>query len=153
MHGRCSGSRCCLTADHKFEAELTHRWSLQLVATDHPTLSPTACSSVYSWRNLVFMHEHQRHGTRGQQQGDFRPFQPALLAGRISFTNRASLPGCGTCFPGRCKPPVPCLFLRKKIYPSLTLLSQARTFCRFVLETLPSITFLFFFLFFFFLFA
>ena len=45
---------------------------------------------------------------------------------------------CGTCFPGRCKPPVPCQFSRKKFYHSLTLLSQARTFCRLVLETPPS---------------
>ena len=35
-------------------------------------------------------HEHQ-HGTRGRQEGDFRPFQPASLAGRISFTSRAPL--------------------------------------------------------------
>ena len=36
------------------------------------------------------LHDHQ-HSTRGRQQGDFRPFQPASLAGRISFTNRAPL--------------------------------------------------------------
>ena len=33
-------------------------------------------------------HEHQ-DGTHGRQQGDFRPFQPVSVAGRISFTNRA----------------------------------------------------------------
>ena len=47
--------------------------------------------SCWLWvHSPVSFHEHQ-HSTRGRQQGDFRPFQPASLAGRISFTNRAPL--------------------------------------------------------------
>ena len=66
---------------------LTHRWSLQLVTTIrrcHQRSAPALLLEKLSF------HEHQ-HGTRGRQQGDFRPFQPVSLAGRISFTNRAPL--------------------------------------------------------------
>ena len=98
---------------------LTHRWSLKLVTTIrryHQQSAPVLLLEKPSF------HEHQ-HGTRGRRQGDFsyRPFQPASLAGCISFTNRAPL--LWSMLPGWCKPPVPCWFLRKKFYPSLTLLS------------------------------
>ena len=66
---------------------LSHRWSLQLVTTIwrcHQQSAPALVVEKFSF------HEHQ-HGTCGRQQGDFRPFQPASLAGRISFTNRALL--------------------------------------------------------------
>ena len=66
---------------------LTHRWSLQQVTTIRHCHQQSA--PVLLLEKLSF-HEHQ-HGTRGRQQGDFRPFQPASLAGRISFTNRAPL--------------------------------------------------------------
>ena len=61
---------------------------LQQWSSHHPSLSPRVCSSVLLEK--LYFHEHQ-HGTHGRQQGDFRPFQPASLAGRISFTNRAPL--------------------------------------------------------------
>ena len=67
---------------------LSHRWSLQLFTTIRRCHQQSAPG--YFWRNLVSMSTRQ-HGTRGQQQGDLRPFQPVSLAGRISFTNRAPL--------------------------------------------------------------
>ena len=66
---------------------LSHRWSQQLVTTIRRCHQQSAPALLL--QKLSF-HEHQ-HGTRGRQQGDFRPFQPASLAGRISFTNRAPL--------------------------------------------------------------
>ena len=78
---------------------LSYRWSLQLVTTIRRCHQQSAPALLLE--KLSF-HEHQ-HGTRGRKLGDFRPFQPASLAGRISFHL-----SCGTCFPGRCKPPVPC---------------------------------------------
>ena len=66
---------------------LSHRWSLQLFTTIRRCQQQSAPALLLE--KLSF-HEHQ-HGTCGRQQGDFRPFQPAPLAGRISFTNRAPL--------------------------------------------------------------
>ena len=66
---------------------LSHRWSLQLYTTIRRCHQQSAPALLLE--KLSF-HEHQ-HSTRGRQQGDFRPFQPASLAGRISFTNRAPL--------------------------------------------------------------
>ena len=66
---------------------LSHRWSLQLFTTIRRCHQQSAPALLLE--KLSF-HEHQ-HSTRGRQQGDFRPFQPASLAGRISFTNRAPL--------------------------------------------------------------
>ena len=66
---------------------LLHRWSLQLYTTIRRCHQQSAPALLLE--KLSF-HEHQ-HSTRGRQQGDFRPFQPASLAGRISFTNRAPL--------------------------------------------------------------
>ena len=66
---------------------LSHRWSLQLVTTIRRCHQQSAPALLLE--KLRF-HEHQ-HGTRGRHQGDFRPFQPASVAGRISFTNRAPL--------------------------------------------------------------
>ena len=68
---------------------LSHRWSLQLFTTIRRCHQQSAPALLL--QKLSF-HEHQ-HGTRGRQQGDFRPFQPASLAasGRICFTNRAPL--------------------------------------------------------------
>ena len=66
---------------------LSHRWSLQLFTTIRRCHQQSAPALLLE--KLSF-HEHQ-HGTRGRQQGDFQPFQPASLAGRISFTNRAPL--------------------------------------------------------------
>ena len=65
---------------------LSHRWSLQLftIRRCHQQSAPALLLEKLSF------HEHQ-HGTCGRQQGDFRPFQPASVAGRISFTNRAPL--------------------------------------------------------------
>ena len=64
---------------------LSHRWSLQLVTTIRRCHQQSAPALLLE--KLRF-HEHH-NGTRGRQQGDFR--QPASLAGRISFTNRAPL--------------------------------------------------------------
>ena len=66
---------------------LSHRWSLQLFTTIRRCHQQSAPALLLE--KLSF-HEHQ-HSTRGRQHGDFRPFQPASLAGRISFTNRAPL--------------------------------------------------------------
>ena len=66
---------------------LSHRWSLQLVTTIRRCHQQSAPALLLE--KLRF-HEH-RHGTGGQHQGDFRPFQPASVAVRISFTNRAPL--------------------------------------------------------------
>ena len=66
---------------------LSHRWSLQLVTTIRRCHNQSAPALLLE--KLSF-HEHQ-HGTCGRQQGDFRPFQPASVAGRISFRNRAPL--------------------------------------------------------------
>ena len=126
---------------------LTHRSSLQLVTTIRRCHQQSAPALLLE--KLSF-HKHQ-HGTRGRQQGDFRPFQPASLAVRISFTNRAPL--LWNMLPREAQTSCSMLVFFKKSCPSLTLLSQARTFCRFVLETLPSNYFSTFFLFFFFLFA
>ena len=66
---------------------LSHRWSLQLFTTIrrcHQQFAPALLLEKLSF------NEYQ-HGARGRQQGDFRLFQPAPLAGRISFTNRAPL--------------------------------------------------------------
>ena len=66
---------------------LSHRWSLQLFTTirRHQQSAPALLLEKLSF------HDHQ-HSTRGRQHGDFRPFQPASLAGRISFTNRSRAP-------------------------------------------------------------
>ena len=64
---------------------LSHHWSPQLFTTIRRCYQQSAPGLLLE--KLSF-HEHQ-HSTRGRQQGDFRPFQPASLAGRISFTNRA----------------------------------------------------------------
>ena len=66
---------------------LSHRWSLQLFTTIRRCHQQSAPALLLE--KLSF-HEHQ-HSTRGRQQGDFRPFQPASFAGRISFTNGAPL--------------------------------------------------------------
>ena len=66
---------------------LSHRWSLQLFTTIRRCHQQSALALLLE---KLHFHEHQ-HGTRGRQQGDFRPFQPASLAGCISFTNRAPL--------------------------------------------------------------
>ena len=111
---------------------LSHRWSLQLFTTIRRCHQQSALALLLE--KLSFQ-QHQ-HSTRGRQQGDFRPFQPRhWLVISHSQTEHLS---CGTCLPGRCKPPVPCQFSRKTFYHSLTLLHPARTFYRFVLETLPS---------------
>ena len=68
---------------------LSHRWSLQLYATIRRCHQQSEAAPALLLEKLSF-HEHQ-HSTRGRQQGDVRPFQPASLAGRISFTNRAPL--------------------------------------------------------------
>ena len=92
MPGRCSSPRRCLTTDRKFKADSLISSLVPTTVHHHPALSPTVCSAsgVTILLEKLSFHEHQ-HGTRGRQQGDFRPFQPASLAGRISFTNRAPL--------------------------------------------------------------
>ena len=82
---------------------LTHCWSLQLVTTIRRCHQQSA--PVLLLEKLSF-HKHQ-HGTytRGRQQGDFRPFQPASLAGRVSFTNRTLL--LWNVLPREVQPPVP----------------------------------------------
>ena len=60
---------------------LSHRWSLQLFTTIRRCHRQSAPALLLEKLSL---HEHQ-HGTRGRQQGDFRPFQPASLAGPWSY--------------------------------------------------------------------
>ena len=81
---RCSSPRRCLTTDRKFKADSLISSLVPTTVHHHPTLSPPGCSGVLL-EKLSF-HEHQ-HGAHGRQQGEFRPFQPASLAGRIPFTN------------------------------------------------------------------
>ena len=66
---------------------LTHRWSLQLVVTIRRCHQQSAPALLLQKPSF---HEHQQ-GTHGRDRRDFRPIQPASLAGRISFTNRAPL--------------------------------------------------------------
>ena len=66
---------------------LSHRWSLQLFTTIRRCHQQSGPALLLE---KLHFHEHQ-HGTRGRQQGDFRPYQPASLTGRNSFTNRAPL--------------------------------------------------------------
>ena len=88
MPGRCSSPGRCLTLTGNLKLTLlSHRWSLQLFTTIRRCHQQSAPALLLE--KLSF-HEHQ-HGTRGRQQGDFRPFQPASLAGRFSFMNRAPL--------------------------------------------------------------
>ena len=88
----------------------------------------------YSRRNLVFMSASMVPAADNRVTLDH--FSPRLwLVVSLSPTEHLFW---WTCFQGRCNPPVPCSFLRKKFYHSSTLLYQARTFCRFVLETLSS---------------
>ena len=106
---------------------LTCRWSLQLVTTIR------RCHQQ-SGRNLVFM------STSMVPVGDCSVTLDHFsrchwLVVSPSLTERLSR---ATCFPGICKPPAPCQCLRERFYHSLTLLSQERTFCSFVLDTLPS---------------
>ena len=72
----------------------THRWSLQQVTTIRRCHQQSAPALLLE--KLSF-HEH-RHGTRGRHQGDFRPIQPASLAGRISPVEHASQGGANLLF-------------------------------------------------------
>ena len=112
MPGRCSSPRRCLTTDRN----LNLNWLSYLIVgpyCDNCSLWPPSDAVInsllrrYSWRNLVFMS--RQHGTParpGRQQGPFNHFsRRSWLVVSLSRTEHLS---CGTCFPGRCKPPVPC---------------------------------------------
>ena len=97
-------------------------------------------------------HEHQ-HSTRGRQQGDFRPFQPASLAGRISFTNRAPL--LWNMLPREVQTSSSKLVFKKNVLSLLDSPASGKNLLQFCFGNTTGhlITFLLFFLFFFFPFA
>ena len=113
MPGRCSSQDDVLPLIRNLKLTLlSHRWSLQLVTTIRRCHQQSAPALLLE--KLRF-HEHQ-HGTRGQHQGDFRPFKPASVAENVYLATFRWRPSpCGPCFPGRCKPPVPCYFTKKKV--------------------------------------
>ena len=83
---------------------LSHRWSLQLYTTIRRCHQQSAPALLLE--KLSF-HEHQ-HSTRaaGDNGVTFDHFSRRhWLVVSHSQTEHLS---CGTCFPGRCKPPVPC---------------------------------------------
>ena len=108
----------------------------------------------------LHFHEHQ-HGTRGRQQGDFRPFQPASLAGRISFTNRAPLlwnmlpreVQTWNMLPREVQTSSSMLIFKKKVLSLLDSCIRQEPFTDLFWKHYHLITFLLFFLFFFFPFA
>ena len=128
---------------------LSHRWSLQLVTTIRRCHQQSAPALLLE--KLSF-HEHQ-HGTRGRQQGDFRPFQPVSLAGRISFTNRAPL--LWNMFPREVQTSSSMLVFKKKVLSLLDSPVSAgqEPFADLFWKHCHLINFLLFFLFFFFPFA
>ena len=106
---RGAGRRWCCVV----HSLLSYRWSLQLFTTIRPCLSPTVC-----WRNLVFTRS-----TSTVPAGDNRVTSNHFSRRHrlvVSHSQTEHL-SCGTGFPGRCKPLVPCWFSRKKFYHSLTL--------------------------------
>ena len=97
MPGRCSSPR---------------RWPLigNYLIVDHYNCSPPSGAVTnsllrrYSWRNLVFMRTSMVPA--GDNRVTFDHFSRRhWLVVSPSPTEHLS---CGTCFPGRCKPPVPC---------------------------------------------
>ena len=87
---------------------ITHRWS-----TSPPSHAVTnSLLQLYSCRNLVFM------STSMVPAGDYT-YSVTLdhfsgchwLSVSPSLTEHLS---CGTCFPRRCKPPVPCQFFKRE---------------------------------------
>ena len=103
MPGRCSSPRRCLTTDQKFKAD-------SLISSLVPTTSPPSDAVTnsllrrYSWRNLVSMSTSMVPS--GDNRVTFDHFSRRhWLVVSLSPTGHLS---CGKCFPGRCKPAVPC---------------------------------------------
>ena len=127
---------------------LSHRWSLQLYTTIRRCHQQSAPALLLE--KLSF-HENQ-HSTRGRQQGDFRPFQPASLAGRISFTNRAPL--LWNMLPREVQTSSSMLVFKKNVLSLLDSPSSGKNlFTDLFWKHYHLTTFLLFFLFFFFPFA
>ena len=91
--------------------------------------NPAVAAALSPWT----LHQH---GTRGRQQGDFRPFQQASLAGRISFTNRAPL--LWNILPREVQTSSSILVLKKKVLSLLDSPVSGKNLLQICLEPLPS---------------